>query len=234
VLSQARGRRYVPEPEASAILSEPLEFLMLLDGISHIELFEARMIVEPELAARAAQRASAEDILGIRRALTSFEASLTHHIAKTIEQDLAFHDSIFRAAGNRVCRQMFRVIHRASLASISRLSQRADLDEVLAAHQAIYQAIYRRDPDEARRRMTEHLNTARALFLHFCGSRRRSPDGGPARRLPGSGGSCGGAASSPWRKQNVANLPRSQPRNKGLRWSHETVTSTLRPRQHGR
>lgn len=165
VLSQRVGDGTYLSRNASAILSEPLEFLVLLDGIAHIELFEARMIVEPELAARVAQRASAEDISGIRKALASFDASLTNDIAKTIEQDLAFHDSIFRAAGNRVSRQMFRVIHRAILVSISRLSQRAELDEVLAAHQSIYQAIYRRDPEEARRRMTEHLNTARALFL---------------------------------------------------------------------
>jgi GntR family transcriptional repressor for pyruvate dehydrogenase complex len=164
VLSQRVGDGTYLSKNASAILSEPLEFLVLLDGISHIELFEARMIVEPELAARAAERASAEDITTIRKALSAFEASLGD-MSKAVEQDLAFHDSIFRAAGNRVCRQMLRGIHRAILASISRLSQRADLDRVVSAHRAIYQAIYRRNPEEARLKMAEHLNSARALFL---------------------------------------------------------------------
>src|SRR5262249_5698395 len=49
-------------PAALSILAEPMEFLILLDGLSFHELMEARLIVEPELAARAAARAAPEDI----------------------------------------------------------------------------------------------------------------------------------------------------------------------------
>src|ERR1700730_7679056 len=58
VLSQKVGDGTYLNQDASMILKEPLEFLLLLDGISHHELFEARLMVEPELAARAAESAN--------------------------------------------------------------------------------------------------------------------------------------------------------------------------------
>ncbi|MGH9718691.1 MAG: FadR/GntR family transcriptional regulator [Bryobacteraceae bacterium] len=137
---------------------------MLLDGISHLELFEARMIVEPELAARAAERATAEDVTNLRRIIAEMKENVSDR-ERLIELDIAFHDTIFQAAGNRVCRQMFRVIHRLILASITRLSLRADLDAVMEAHKSIYSAIASRDPAGARANMANHLNAARGLFL---------------------------------------------------------------------
>src|SRR5439155_17548637 len=62
VISQRVGDGTYLNAGAPSILSEPMEFLILLDGISFHELMEARLIVEPELAARAARRATAEDI----------------------------------------------------------------------------------------------------------------------------------------------------------------------------
>jgi len=164
VLSQRVGDGTYLSTNASAILSEPMEFLVLLDGISHLELFEARMIVEPELAARAAARATAEDISILQRLIAEMETRINER-GRQVELDIAFHDEIFRTAGNRVCRQMFSVIHRGILTSISRLSQRARLEEVVSEHKAICNAISRRNPDQARANMTEHLQKARSLFL---------------------------------------------------------------------
>lgn len=42
----------------AAIMSEPVDFLLLLGAISHDELFDLRLLVEPALAARAAERAT--------------------------------------------------------------------------------------------------------------------------------------------------------------------------------
>ena len=164
VLHQRVGDGTYLSANASTLLGEPIEFLVLLDGISHLELFEARMIVEPELAARASERATAEDITSFRRILKDMQASMGDRKRAT-ECDVEFHDAIFRAAGNRVCRQMFGTIHRAVLNSILRVSVRADLEQVFRAHTAIYEAIAGRDPEQARQSMIRHLVEARALFL---------------------------------------------------------------------
>src|SRR5271154_6604172 len=67
VLTQRVGDGTYLSASAESILKEPIDFLILLDDLSHHELFETRLIVEPELAARAAERATAEDLIGLRR-----------------------------------------------------------------------------------------------------------------------------------------------------------------------
>src|SRR6201985_1709133 len=49
VVSQRVGDGTYLNAAAPSILAEPMEFLILLDGISFQELMEARIIVEPEL-----------------------------------------------------------------------------------------------------------------------------------------------------------------------------------------
>src|ERR1700749_180702 len=66
VLSQRVGDGTYLSESAESILDEPIDFLVLLDDLSHHELFETRLIVEPELAARAAERATAEDLAVLR------------------------------------------------------------------------------------------------------------------------------------------------------------------------
>src|SRR5512144_952948 len=56
VLTQRVGDGTYLTSSAAGILSEPLEFLVVLDDISLFDLLETRLIVEPELAARAADR----------------------------------------------------------------------------------------------------------------------------------------------------------------------------------
>jgi len=162
VLSQRVGDGTYLSSNASAILSEPMEFLILLDGISSQELYEARLIVEPELAARAAERASPEDIAVLAKLVNEMEQK-TGDSAVQIALDLAFHSEIFRTAGNRVCRQMFQVIHRGIMASGARTSVRANFVDVAAEHRAICEAITRHSPAEAKRVMAVHLENAGAV-----------------------------------------------------------------------
>src|SRR5260370_30761002 len=101
VLSQRVGDGTYLNPNASAILTEPMEFLVLMDGISPHELYEARLVVEPELAARAAKRATADDVSALRNALKGMELN-PHDMFRFIELDVSFHEGISRASGNRL------------------------------------------------------------------------------------------------------------------------------------
>jgi GntR family transcriptional repressor for pyruvate dehydrogenase complex len=162
VLTQRVGDGTYLSPSAELILKEPLDFLILLDDLSHHELFETRMIVEPELAARAAERATAEDLAGLRHAIMAMERSRTNQAR--LEADVDFHKCIFRASGNRICHLLFNVIHRTVLTSMSQLSRRVTVDRPLAFHKKIYSAIRDRDPEAARRNMLEHIMDARTLL----------------------------------------------------------------------
>ena len=158
---------------ASVILNEPLEFLVGLEGIDLDELVEARLIVEPELAARAAERATTEDLQAIERALELMKACKSEPL-KVVEHDYAFHRAVHHAARNRICESMFGVVHRAVMASISIASRQVDLSHTLGFHTGIYRAIRNRKPDDARRVMTEHLLDVRKLLSSARG--RTNPD----------------------------------------------------------
>ncbi len=163
VIRQRVGDGTYLTDSASLILSEPLEFLFLLDGISLLDLIETRLIVEPELAARAAQLATSEHLVSLRASLDAMENQRAGE--EVIEADLSFHQAIFRASGNLLCDRLFSLIHRAMTKSMLVTSQMVDWKHTLSFHRPIYKAIDRRNPEEARRRMAEHLIDARALLL---------------------------------------------------------------------
>ena len=176
VLTQRVGDGTYLNASAELILNEPLDFLIALDDLTHHELFETRLIVEPELAARTAERATAADLATLRKAIVDMENSRT--IKERLDADMAFHESIFRTAGNRICHLLFRVIHRTLLSSMDRLHGIVDRDQPLAAHKAIYKAIAARNPEGARRHMQVHLLAARD-------STPRARPNAPPRLRPG-------------------------------------------------
>jgi GntR family transcriptional repressor for pyruvate dehydrogenase complex len=163
VISQRVGDGTYVNAAAPQLLGEPMEFLILLDGISFHELMEARIIVEPELAARAASRATDDDLATLRRETMAMKEFAGNH-TKVSEHDIRFHQAIFNAAGNRVCSMMFTVIHQALHNLMDLTSRLVPVEHTLLLHQRIYAAIKKGDADEARRRMTEHLLDAKGLL----------------------------------------------------------------------
>ncbi|HEY2469536.1 MAG TPA: FadR/GntR family transcriptional regulator [Terracidiphilus sp.] len=169
VLTQRVGDGTYLSESAESILDEPIDFLVLLDDLSHHELFETRLIVEPELTARAAERATAEDMAALRNAILAMERSKTTR--ERLDADLAFHEAIFRASGNRICHLLFKGIHRSLLTSMGHLSDRVSLDQPLMFHRRIYGAIRERNAGEARQAMLEHITDARSLLVRPAGKR---------------------------------------------------------------
>jgi GntR family transcriptional repressor for pyruvate dehydrogenase complex len=163
VVSQRVGDGTYLNAAAPSILAEPLEFLILLDGIGFEELMDARLIVEPELAARAAARASPEHLAALREPLLRMQESGDDH-ATLVEEDLRFHRMIFQMADNRVCNIMFSMIHQSLHKLMDVTSQMVDRDHTLKLHNRIYAAIRKGNPDEARARMFAHLTDAKGLL----------------------------------------------------------------------
>jgi len=162
ILYQRVGDGTYVRESCEEILSRPLELLILLDGISASELLETRLIVEPELAARAAERATSSDLESLHR--TILEMRKQKDQLKVIELDIAFHYGIFVASGNRLSQRIFPIIQRAMLKSIAITSTLVDADHTLSFHKPIYDAIYKRKPAEARERMIAHLEDSRGLL----------------------------------------------------------------------
>lgn len=173
VISQRVGSGTTLNPVAASILAEPLQFLILLDGITFHELLEARLIVEPELAARAAVLGTAEDQQALERAIAQMEESVAD-ADRFIASDLEFHQAVYRAAGNRVCTMLFTVVHQSLEELVRFTSVLTKPEHTIRLHRRILTAIRRRDPDAARRRMREHLEDARALLARGADAQARS------------------------------------------------------------
>ena len=168
VLVQKVGHGSYLTTRASTILDEPLDFLICLEGIDLDELVEARLIVEPELAARAAERATSEDLRAIEQTLDLMSAHESEPLV-VVEQDLAFHRAIHQAARNRICESIFVFVHRFIGASISLANQLVDVRHTLRFHKRIFKAIHDRNPDGARQAMAEHLLDVGKLLVRARG-----------------------------------------------------------------
>jgi GntR family transcriptional repressor for pyruvate dehydrogenase complex len=172
VISQRVGDGTYLNPGAPSVLEEPMEFLILLNGISSHELMETRIIVEPELAARAATRATEDDLAALRREMAAMES--TEIFSQRADHDLLFHKAIFQASGNRVCTMMFTVIHQSLRHLMELTSQLVPVEHTLNLHQRIYAAIRRGDSDDARKRMAEHLLDASGWLARAHDEQRSS------------------------------------------------------------
>jgi GntR family transcriptional repressor for pyruvate dehydrogenase complex len=151
--------------DASTTLRAPLDFLILVDGISFQELYEARRIVEPELAARAARRRSEEDVADLQDAVTAMKATPGSDIAALAEQDLRFHEIIWRASGNRVCQRMFSSLHGALSRSLAVTSLLCPDRTPVHFHEQVCLAIEAGDSERARAVMIQHLLHGESMIL---------------------------------------------------------------------
>ncbi len=121
------------------------------------KLFEVREVIEPDLAALAARRATDDQILKMRQALDEQER-LIRSGDIGIKADNSFHYLLAEAAGNDV---LFKIME--SLMSLLRETREASLQrgdrpvQSLKQHRGILKAIEARDAAQAQRRMTEHI-----------------------------------------------------------------------------
>jgi len=163
VITQKVGDGSYLNRDASSVLAVPMEFLFLLDDTTVEELVEVRMIIEPALAAKAAERANSADISLLRQSITELEQSERNRV-RLVASDLLFHRAIFQASGNRLTGRLFPTIHRAMLHMITMTSQLVDMEHTVAFHKPILDAIESRDPERASRLMTAHLIDASNLL----------------------------------------------------------------------
>lgn len=164
VITQKVGDGSYLNKDASSVLAVPMEFLFLLDDTSLQELTEMRLMVEPALAAKAAERANSDDIALLRQSIADLEQSKHDHV-RLVASDLLFHRAIFQASGNRLTGRLFHIIHRAMLNMIMVTSQLVELEHTLHFHQPILNAIEKRNSELAFRLMTDHLTDAGNLLL---------------------------------------------------------------------
>jgi DNA-binding GntR family transcriptional regulator len=151
-------------------LREAYEVRAELEGLA-AELAATRIGDEQLGRLREAQqlfRRSIETLISRRRRASGREPSWADDSDWVRANDL-FHQVIQEAAGNGQLLRTIGDLHRSFPRALtwSALSgSSALLEENVRQHNAILEAIERRDPQEARRRMAEHIRAAGELIAH--------------------------------------------------------------------
>lgn len=136
------------------------------------ELFEIRLMIEPQAAALAAERAHASDIAEIGEAFTEM-TKVSPSSPAAIDADLRFHRAILAAGKNALLHQMGHLI--AVGLYISHQTSSDSFTVFLPQHGKVLDAIRARDPQAARRAMEKLLGETREFITgHLKSARRRA------------------------------------------------------------
>lgn len=148
-----------------------------------LELIRARKVVEGEIAAMAATQAKAHDLRAMAEALASMRADAdAGHLP--LDGDRAFHTAIVTACGNTVLIETVQGFWDSRRSPIfERLGGHFETVQswrsAIAEHEAIYEAVRRRDPQAARTAMHAHMDKS---HRRFSASWRRAKANGSSRQ----------------------------------------------------
>ncbi|MBI3536999.1 MAG: FadR family transcriptional regulator, partial [Chloroflexi bacterium] len=153
----AGGGTFVAEPN-SQVVSESLTTMLRLQKTHPRELAEARMIVETNIAALAAERATAADLKLLEESIDAARQGQAAGDPNFTPYSVSFHVALARAAKNSVL--LFTVNSFRSL--FYEVLEKLIPDPEMAAkaiedHHRILQAVRARDADHARDLMRAHL-----------------------------------------------------------------------------
>jgi DNA-binding FadR family transcriptional regulator len=153
-----RGSRVLRTSPADVLPPEVISALMLPNTLE--ELYEFRLLIEPGIAASAAERATPEDIASMKAALDRYEEAMDAG-EPVAPHDVLFHRCVAAAAHNSIYLKITDAV------SSLLISARRATDLVHAAvhaaaddHRAIVEAIEQKDSDLARERMSDHVRSA--------------------------------------------------------------------------
>ncbi len=150
----------------SGLISKSIHLTTLLEDISFMDVFDARMAIEPMLARMAAENVLPEHLEMMRREIVGMEINIGRS-EEYIRHETAFHSWIMIAADSQILKSFM-----GALADLLRDARRvitgalADREDLLL-HIRILEAIEARDPEAAYRAMVDHMTHYRRHYLEY-------------------------------------------------------------------
>ena len=160
-----RGGPIVSSP-TSRHLASVFAMRMQLSHTSFRSVLEAREVLEPAMASRAAERISPADLDTLRES-TERMAEQIDDVDAFLAENERFHSLIARGAGN----ELFSLV----IGSLNWICDATPLgveyphvsrEKVLQDHIEMYEAIAARDPELARERMARHISDFAGYLRH--------------------------------------------------------------------
>jgi DNA-binding FadR family transcriptional regulator len=150
------------------------------------EVQELRRVVEPAAVRMAADRATAQDLAAIEAAYAGMKDAIEHG-GDYVAHDLAFHQGLLRASGNRMLVQMSRALSALLRTAFEISTSRPDGPATsLPLHRAVLDGVIARNPQRAEKAALLLIDSARDDIEEVLASRRKLPSVvAPAQRLKG-------------------------------------------------
>jgi len=171
LLDVGRGRRAIVKEPSGVAFSDFLSTVIQNDPKGLFDLIELRMSLEVQSATLAARRASRAGLVALETAMQGMRDAAAEGLAGTDseasersfhEHDVGFHEAIALSSGNRLISYLFEAM-AAPLRRTFYLSRRGHdmrghtVDDTIAAHLAIFEAIREGNPKAAGAAMRAHL-----------------------------------------------------------------------------
>lgn len=138
------------------VVKDPFGIEMMDNMDVLVHLFEARLIMEPEIAALAAKRADEKDLDALSDAYDNMVAVIErgdNHAA----EDFKFHKAIAMSCKNPVLERIIPILHESIMKGVLATKQGQYSKEVIRHHRELLDAIYDRDEEAARKAMHTHI-----------------------------------------------------------------------------
>jgi DNA-binding GntR family transcriptional regulator len=166
-------------------------FVRGLSDIEITEILEARVVLEPYLAGRAAKMMSDAELTRLRNAFSAFGKRVpTDRLDGYLELDLQFHQAIYQAAGNQlIAGILVNLIDKVRWIRRGSAPYPLRINVAFAEIHAVLDALEARDTDAAAAAMRAHIENT----LDFRRSHpAHSVGAGQAKLLPSPRNQAGG------------------------------------------
>jgi GntR family transcriptional repressor for pyruvate dehydrogenase complex len=189
IKSRAGDGTYI-QSSLSRVLNQHFQWMILLNEVKHLEVYELRKIIEPDVAALAAKRATRGDLERLKTALDGM-ALAQDNPERFRAFDIQFHDAFAQASGNAAIQTTMRMLyHATSEARKAVLPFIDNWDRHWQRHERVFTLIRDRKPELARKAVLEDLLYAESLLHKHIDSlhkqRPKSRDEAPPRGVRGT------------------------------------------------
>lgn len=142
--------------EKKGVADDPLGFSMMEDrrGLTE-DLIQVRLMLEPQLAALAAQNASEEDLKQLERIEKELEELIGQRMDYSMK-DSQFHEQIANCSHNQIMTNLVPVITEG-VRMFAACVQETEYEQTLSSHRRIFEAIRDRRGEDAKMEMYFHL-----------------------------------------------------------------------------
>jgi len=154
----SRGRRPRIKPLDPTTIVKSLGTFMQRGEHPLLHLMEVRKAVETEVARLAAERITREQLDAMERNMETM--SRCRSLREKIEADIRFHELLAEATGNEVFLLLMKAVSSLLRESLNKTISRTGVEASLEGHKRIFAAVRSRNPDAARKTMSDHLDAA--------------------------------------------------------------------------